>query len=369
MPVTCRTPLTSTRKAPHMSDRSDRPQPNEVDRLDQLGRSSVPPVAPAFAQRLEADLRTQHATRDAGPRRRWALARPQLVVGALALVVALIGVVGLTARSAQQEGVSVDVLGQPEDGASSISPVFEPTAAAVASPTATPAASTPVNPSLEAVVSPVPTLARPASPTPVVEARATVIPTPSLAPATPGPGAAPTASPAPSPLPAPSPPPAPSPTVGTVATTLPVPTLAPPDLAPPTQAPPTLAPPTQAPPSPTPTAVVEATAVPLPTETPAPTSTPTVAPIRATCAPRVTVDAIGVVCEWQPIDSVDLSGYRVMRVRNGQARELVAEVAANETIAIDRAVQAGDTIVYRVLGVVGDAVRSESEPITVMVPS
>ena len=47
-------------------------------------------------------------------------------------------------------------------------------------------------------------------------------------------------------------------------------------------------------------------------------------------------------------------------------REVVAELRPAETVGVDRQVRAGDTITYRVLGLTGDVVRTESAAITVV---
>ena len=80
-------------------------------------------------------------------------------------------------------------------------------------------------------------------------------------------------------------------------------------------------------------------------------------------------DAVGVVCEWQPVDGIDVTAYRVMRTRNGEPRETVVTVGPDAVMSVDRAVAPGDSIVYRVLALTGDVVRSESAALPVEVPS
>lgn len=347
---------------------------DELARLGQAGRAAVPPIDQAYADRLEADLRVRHAQLDTGRRAGWGVSLPQVLAGLALMVVAVVGVVGLTGRSTQDAGISVDVQSQPDGGDPEVPSPGEPDgsdgSSAALALTPTPDAASVPNPSAEPTVvltpdapaveatsgSTEPPVGESATVDPSAGEPTSVIPTPT----TPQGEAPPLTSPAPT-----SGAPEPTPTVAatrapTAVEATPVPTTPPRPTATPTA-------------TPLPT-VVEATAVPLPSATPvpptpSPTSTPVAPPIVATCESRIAGDAIGVVCEWEPIVSVDLSGFRVMRTRNGGPREIVAELGPGETIAVDRQVRAGDSITYRVLGLSGDVVRTESAAVVVEVPS
>lgn len=338
---------------------AQRPGENERERLERVGRAEVPSVDAAYADRLEAQLRVDHAGLASAGSRRWGISVPQVLAGLAVVLIAVVGVVGLTARSTQDQGTSLDVFTQPDsaDGSDNAPPDIagpdtdqsdgdDPGAGAAApEPTATPDSAA-VEPE---AVEPAP-VTPPAAPTPVptVEAPSSETePVPTVAPA---------ATPVPTAPPQPEPTPTAAATPSPTATTQPTATPTPPAPTPT--------------PTPTPTTeVVEATPVPLPTSTPtpSPTSTPVAAPIVARCEARIAGDAIGVVCSWDPVEGIDLTGYRVMRTRNGEAREVVANVAPQETMTVDRRVRAGDTITYRVLAIAGDVVRSESQPIVVNV--
>lgn len=318
---------------------------HELARLDRAGRAPVPAMDRSYADRLEADLRVQHAQREPRQRLGWGVTLPQVLAGVAFALVAVIGVVGLTGGSTQEEGVSLDVQGQPDGGDGADGGVGGATTESDGDRGETAAPAVPT-----ATATPLPTEPPTATPQPAPQ-----VTQPPLAdaPSTPEPIATP------------------------VATSLPIATAAP--LATVTPPAPTVTPPqptaTATPiPTATPTVVAaEATAIPvptataLPTSTPSPTSTPVAPQIDATCAVRVAGDAIGVVCEWEAIVGIDLSGYRLMRTRNDGPREVVAELGPAETLAVDRQVRAGDNITYRVLGLTGDVVRTESAAITIVV--
>lgn len=314
---------------------------NEVERLRRLGRAPVPPVDAAYASRLEAELRTQHASRSTGAWHRFVTMSPRLLVGAAVLAVALVGVIGLTTRTTDRDASSIDVFTQPEERDASVPTVPEPS---VVAPVATPSPQPTALPT---------STSEPTRPTPTL--------TPQEVPTAPLPAA--TAAPAET-TPLPTPPPTPTTAAAVVPSPTATPSIQPTSTPMPTA---TLAPEPSAVPTAT-VAPIEATPVPTPTSTPEPTSTPVPVEVRAVCESQTNGDAVGVRCEWAPITDVDITGFRVMRTRNGGVREVVSEPPAGATTVIDRAVRPGDTIVYRILALAGDAVRGESLPIAVNVP-
>jgi fibronectin type 3 domain-containing protein len=86
---------------------------------------------------------------------------------------------------------------------------------------------------------------------------------------------------------------------------------------------------------------------------------------------RVASQQLGAVrLEWEPNVESNISGYRVLRTREeSEAEEVVAELGPGESSAEDRAVGAGERIVYRVLAVDRDGlVSAPSDPVEALAP-
>ena len=327
------------------------------DELERLGETPVPPVDASFADRLESDLRVRHGGRRRAPA--WAPGWRRAALGLAAVVFAVVGVIGLGQLRIGDDDVPVEITGPEHDGSEVAA---EPpdvgdggdaiadgesrggdaetegaagsTAASTPTPTPTPAGdeATSGGGGPVAVVS--------ATPAPATTPTSVQTPTP---------GSGSTEAPSASPTPAPTAPP--RPTAG------PSPTSIRPEPAPTSARPPATVLPLV---TPEPTATG--------TPTPRPSATPAPVALDAVCAVRNDRDAMGVICEWQTPVKVDIGRFTVHRTRNGGPRELVANVAAPRTQSVDRDVQPGDSVVYVVTGLVGDAVRAVSERLTVRIP-
>jgi len=301
-------------------------KPNPVERLNQHARSVVPPIDEQFIDRLESDLRVQHAHRQPVRRRLPRLA-PRLVVGLAAIALVVSGLFAAVTRLQDEPPVSLDIADQPDEPAPGGGSDADVPSIVVVTPTATiTAAPQATTPAVPAPQSSEPTPTPPVGPTPQatltpepqVTATASAVPTTTVAPLVPVPA---TVTPVPSPTVVPA-----TPTVE---------------------------------PTSTPIATV------VPTSTAEHTPTPTPEEIDASCSVQTSGDAIGVVCTWTPLQDPTVTGYRLQRSRNRAERETVAEVEADQSSIVDRDVQRGDTIVYAVVALSGDAVHTVSTAITV----
>lgn len=327
------------------------------DELERIGAEPVPPVDPGFADRLESNLRIHHGALHRTPVTPW---KRRLALGLAAGGLVVTGLFGASQLGSDDDGVPVEVTGpiadrdlasdppavgdrsddragasgdgsgagdrieagdRPDSGA-----VFEPTPTPTATPS--PAAESDDGPPPPAVDRDEPATDSAPEPTGAPAVDADADPTPAGDEVA-GPTATPTATPTRPPAVRPEPTPSPA---------RPTPGLRP---------------------TPAPTTVV-------PTPLPSPTATPV--PLTAACRIRTQGDAFGVVCEWQLPIGVDVARFTVQRSRNGAARELVAAVAPPRTQTIDRDIRPGDTLVYVVTGLTGDAVRAVSERMVVQVP-
>ena len=297
-------------------------------RLDAHGSRELPGADPIFADRLESQLRQQHAelAPTARPLAGWL---PRFALGALVLVTGIAGIVALTSRDAGiplevVEGDPPTALDQPETEAGepdevvvvAPSPTVVPASTVVAAPTPTPLAAASDKPAV-------------ATPTAIAQATAIPIePTPTVAVQPAATETAPTATPTAIPTSTPTP----TPTMQPVAAT----------------------------PVPLPTATVEPTATSTPEPSPTPTVTPE--PMRLTCDARRSGDQVGVVCSWGAVANDRVTHYVVVRSRNGGEAAVVSRQRANiATTYIDRDVAAGDELIYLVRAVgANDAVVAAS---------
>ena len=328
------------------------------DRLQRAGRVEVPTPDQRVIDRIEADLRVQHV--DGSHRRRTFAGWPRrAILGVVASALVVAGGFGVTRVLADRsEQVPLEVAGEPTQSDTGVGdasgPVDESPASTVfESPTATP------TPTPDAAV----------TGTQSVEPEAPV-PLPSV---TPSPTtdasvvAEPTAS-ATEPRPSATTVPAPPDPAGQTATPQPVtpaPSVAPTSVA--------QSDPTPVPVTPVPIPAVVATSTPVPTATPTPTPPPTptptatpLPPIEASCGARIGREAVGVVCEWVPIEA-DVDAYRVLRIRNGAARQRVGELATDESMWIDRNVRRGYTLVYAIAALSDGEIITESTPIVITI--
>ncbi|MEM7091852.1 MAG: hypothetical protein AAF567_02520 [Actinomycetota bacterium] len=375
-----------------MTERSDRGEDSIDEGLVAMGAESVPGIDRGFADRLEAELRVRHAQ----TRRRSPLRLPRRVaIGGIAALVLVAVFVAAQVRPSSDQRVELEVFEQPEiaepaDGATDGDPGADASGDSVeADPTAdvdgrvsdedadgADAAREPVDGAddpdgaggdvaLDAgddrasVLEPTPSAVA-ARPSPTVSAPevevdsgdsgsdgdgdgstgdgdGSTIAEPEVTPATTPtevPRATPTAA-----VPTPTAAPRPTPTAIAAATPQPRPS-----------------------PTATPTPTV------VPTATPTPSPTPTPLPIVASCSVLTNGDAVGVECTWQPPPGAEPERWLVQRVRNGAPRETIATLRPAILRLLDRNVDSGDTVIYAIVGVVGDAVQSVSEPLPVSVP-
>lgn len=319
------------------------------NRLEAEGQRQVPRLDQTFADRLESQLRVEHAevvpTRQ---RRAWAML-PRVAVAALIVVAGIVGLATLAGDDATVPVAVVDEEPAPAldaaGGGTGDADAAEGTdgsaeqGQALADPTNVP---TPSVSGTEA--------------TPVVPPIVTVTATPVDEQSPTAPATAPTmtAEPdvdqtAPTPLPVePTATAAPSPTVATPTST---PTVTP-------EPTPTPTPPLITSPVPVPTT----TAVPTPTTTPSPTPEPTPTVERApvdielACGARVVGDVVGVVCSWDaPVTDRVVASYQVMRSRNGGEAEVVSRQRASTLSFTDRGLSGSDEVIYLVQGLDSDS--------------
>lgn len=329
------------------------------DELERLGETPVPPVDASFADRLESDLRVRHGGRRRGPA--WAPGWRRATLGLAAVVCAVVGVIGLGQLRIGDDDVPVEIAGPEHDGSEVAA---EPPDVGDDGDDGDDGADSGLGGG-GAETEGAEASALASEPTP--------IPTPLGDEATSGGGgsvAPDLTTPAPAGTPTPDQTPTSGDSTGTrPATPLPTPTVPPrPTTTPsPTPVPREPLPTTERPPV---TVVPTMTPEPVDTETPTPAASATPAPVAldAVCALRAGRDALGVICEWQPPPDLDIGRFTVHRTRNGGPRELVANVAAPRTQAADRDVGPGDSVVYVVTGLVGDAVRAVSERLAVRIP-
>jgi fibronectin type 3 domain-containing protein len=86
---------------------------------------------------------------------------------------------------------------------------------------------------------------------------------------------------------------------------------------------------------------------------------------------RVASESLGAVrLAWEPNVESNISGYRVVRTRAGSSdEEIVAELGAGESTAEDRAVGAGERVVYRIFAIDSDGlVSGPSDPVEATAP-
>ena len=296
------------------------------NRLERHAEQSVPPIDPDFANRLESQLRVDHAA--ATTRRPWATrALVPRVLAVAALVVA--GVAGIVAITADDAGVPVAVVDD-ESPAPLDAPTSDDALPVEVTPTPTPTGTPEQTPGIDE--SPI---VPPALPTATVVASATVPtvePADGATPIPPTSTSLPTLSTVPFPSVTAQPTAQPATPVPAAATAIPVPTA--------TVVPePTPSPTPQTRPTPT---------QPPPTVTPTPEHEP--APIELVCEARSAADAVGVVCSWdEPTTDRTMSQYEVMRSRNGGEVQVVARQRADSSTSyIDRNVESGDEVIYLV---------------------
>lgn len=304
-----------------------------IDRLEALSGQSVPAPDERFLDRLESDLRIEHARITPGRRRApaWRLGW----VFALAAIVIVGGIVGFDRLSADDPGVPLEVTdeGTADDEATDDgSDPQDADPVADVTPTPTPQDTEPAD---DLVVT------APDEPTP----EPTEIERPTLTPTAP-----PDVRPTPTPVRTPTdvrPTPQPTPTVTRPADQpTPVPAL--------------------------PTAVPTLAPAPTPTPTPTPTATvrPEPAPLSLTCTVRTAGDAIGVVCEWDPLLLVDFDRYQLFRSRNGGVTGVIASrPAGGSLVYIDREMGPGDSATYLLRASKGDTVVAASPRVNVRVPA
>ena len=143
------------------------------EQLAGMGRQPTPAPDAAFVDRLESELRVQHA--QGATRRRVSPMLRRILVGVAAAALAVLGIVGLTSRPTQSPDVSVTVFDQPDDPAAiddagPADPTGTPTAPPTVTPppTATPESAAAVVPSPTPAVTATPLPDPVASPTPCV---------------------------------------------------------------------------------------------------------------------------------------------------------------------------------------------------------
>ena len=86
---------------------------------------------------------------------------------------------------------------------------------------------------------------------------------------------------------------------------------------------------------------------------------------------RVTSAKLGTVqLAWEPNVESNISGYRLVRTREGSDdEEVVAELGPEESAAEDRAVGAGERVVYRLIAIDSDGlVSAPSDPVSATAP-
>lgn len=340
------------------------------EELERLGAEPVPAVDPLFADRLESDLRVRHAAGHRAPLVPWRR-RAALGLAATGLIVA--GLFGLSRLGPGDGGVPLEVTGPVADrDLASEPPAGDPSDATGDTSGGRIEAGERIDGGDEIDVGD----QSDATPTPEPTPTVTTTPSPSGTSDTDrvppgGQDADPTvgAGPEPTGLPASHPTTDPTPARAPALDATPMPTPpAPAATAPP---PPTVRPqPTPSPGRPTPTpSDLRPTPTPTtPVPRPSPTVTVTPVPLDAACRTRIQGDAIGVVCEWRAPVGVDIARFTVHRTRNGGARELVATVRPPRMQIVDRNVRPGDSLVYVVTGLTGDAVRAVSERVVLQVP-
>lgn len=72
--------------------------------------------------------------------------------------------------------------------------------------------------------------------------------------------------------------------------------------------------------------------------------------LRLACHADIIGDQRGVLCRWSASNRDDLRGYQLIRIVNGQAREVVATVVPGHRLAFfDTDVQQGDRLTYGVV--------------------
>lgn len=326
------------------------------ERLAAHASQVVPSADPGFVDRLESDLRVEHARQTRPGLGR--LGRWRVGWGfALAALVLTGGFVALTRLSAGEPGVPLEVTSENpagQDFSDTDGPGAENSGASGAgdhSGVVTTVTPTPA-PSPDEAGDGVTTSAPDDVATPAVLPPATPTSGPGDSAATPDPTATPTAT-VERPI-------AVAPTVPTTPTREPtaVPT------RPPTAVVTPIAPP------PTPKATATPPPDPTPRPTPGPTLTPAPVPLLLDCAFRTARDSMGVVCEWQAPTSVGFDRYVLMRSRNGSEAVAIATRRADaQRVVIDRDLSPSDTLIYLVRALQDDQVIGASQRVTVRVPT
>lgn len=304
-----------------------------VRRLEEHARQAVPPIEPGFADRLESSLRSAHAQTQAPSRRGASGWLPRLGVAFALIAVGVIGAFALTARD--DAGVPVAVIDEdpsPDAGLAVESPIGA--ADAAPSPIATVAPTTIATPTPTATSSSASTSAEVLPPA-LVDPTSTSVPTPT-------PDSHQSVGPnevVPTVLEEPEP----------AATTTPSTTAAPTATVTVERATPRPVP------SPTPTVPQRPTSVPTPTSTPMVVREP--APIDLSCMTRVSGDAVGVICTWEPPIATDraagygdIAHYELWRSRNSGEATVVVRTRPAVSNHMDRDVTLGDRVSYVVRG-------------------